>query len=128
MYASCGAVQPRRFKPDGGTGLLSDLFFVGHYLQMVEVLSGEVARVEPNGLSIEADESRYTEADVIIKCVGFHPNVTTGNILNTSQMSGVGLVDDHLWVKGEPHIDNGPATASPLAHSIIYIKLAMCTS
>ena len=115
LYASCGALRPKAFKPEGGTALLSDLFFIGHYLELVELFVGEIAQTETMGLAVEGKNPRSLLADIIIKCVGFHPNTTGETVLHTKSMSGVGLVDLNLWVKGEPHVDNGPDTSRYLA-------------
>jgi mRNA-degrading endonuclease toxin of MazEF toxin-antitoxin module len=126
-YAMIGLTRPRQFKPDGGIALSSDLFYSGHHLAMVEAIHGEVAHVEPEGIMTDAEPARFVVADILIKCVGFHPNTTTENIIGTSTMTGIGLVEPNLWVKGEPHVDNGPDTSNrPLATSIFYSVPFFC--
>ena len=105
----------------GGTALLSDLFFIASYLDMVENPIGEVERVEPLGVvAVSSHTEFFIAADLLIKCVGFHPNLSTEQLLERNTMRGIGLVDENLWVKGEPHVDNGIDTNAPLAHSIFY--------
>ncbi|KAL1527342.1 hypothetical protein AB1Y20_016012 [Prymnesium parvum] len=117
-YRRAGAPQPPQFKPDGGTGLLTDIFFLAYYLQLTEARIAEIERLEPHAV-VTSDGARLP-AGILIKCVGFLGNYTTEMLIGRRTMQGIGLVDFNLWVKGEPHIDNGLDTLTPLATSIFY--------
>jgi len=118
LYAMVGATLPRKYKPDGGTALLTDLFHLGYYMDMVEVKLGEVRQLLAT--SVIATDGKAHPADVIVKSVGFHPNLQTEPMLGRSQMCGIGVIGRGLFVKGEPTIDNGIDTNTVLASSIFY--------
>jgi len=118
VYATSGLAAPKQLKPDGGTLLLSDLYFIAGYYEMLDCLIDEIDRIEPHAIFTQAN--RQLPCDILHKCIGFLPNLGTEKLTGKSRMLGVGLVADGLWIKGEPHIDNGMDTNSPLATSIFY--------
>jgi hypothetical protein len=85
---------------------------------MLDCLIDEIDRIEPHAIFTQAN--RQLSCDILHKCIGFLPNLGTEKLTGKSRMLGVGLVADGLWIKGEPHIDNGMDTNSPLATSIFY--------
>jgi len=118
LYAMVGATMPRKFKPEGGTALLTDLFHLGYYMDMLQVKIGEVRAVDP--AAVVAKDGQIHPADIIVKSVGFHPNLQTEPLLGRSTMCGVGVVGRGLFIKGEPTIDSGIDTNTVLASSIFY--------
>jgi len=124
LYTLSGAPIPKQFKPDGGTGLLSDLFHIAYYHKVCEVFRTEIKVI--TATSVETEDGRSLPCGVLIKSVGFHPNETTDAILGKTSMYGIGLAAPGLWVKGEPHIDNGMDTTTPLATSIFYAVPIFC--
>jgi len=123
-YMLAKAPMPKQFKPDGGTGLLSDLFFLAFWHEMCDIALTEITEIHESFVMTQDGQSR--NADIIIKSIGFNPNSTTDHILGKTSMCGIGLVADGLWCKGEPHIDNGMDTNTPLASSIFYSVPLFC--
>ena len=102
VYAMCGAEEPRAFRPDSGNALLSDLFFVGHHLGMVETNVGAVHHLQPRG--VVAEDGHFLRADAIVKCACFGSAHTAEAVLEKPDALGMGLVDLNLWIKGELHL------------------------
>jgi hypothetical protein len=75
LYDLSGATQPEcwmaKMKHDGHTISVSDLWFIAHYLKRMESVTGSVEDMFDKGVIAGG---RRIEADVVVKCVGFHRN------------------------------------------------------
>ena len=116
-YDVSGAVRPECWKegllkPDGHTVSVSDLFFIAHWLRMMDVQLGEVDHLEDYGVVTAAGQR--ISAEVVVKAVGFEPNAGNARLVGQTRMRSIGLVDENLWCHVEPHFDKN-ALANALA-------------
>jgi len=76
LYDQSGATQPeswpRKIKHGGHTISVSDIWFIGHYLNKIETITGNISGMYENGVIV--DDKQYIEADVVVNCVGFYRN------------------------------------------------------
>ncbi|MGW8186177.1 MAG: FAD-dependent oxidoreductase, partial [Desulfobacterales bacterium] len=76
LYELSGAVQPEcwmsKIKHEGHTISVSDIWFVGHYLNKIKTITGEIKGLAENGIVVNGD--RHIEADVVVNCIGFERN------------------------------------------------------
>lgn len=109
LYDLSGAAQPEcwmgRLKHDGHTISVSDIWFVGHYLQKIRTIRGEIRRMTENGVLL--DEQRHVEADIVVNAIGFERNAGLAKSL-----SGIGeihtnnyLAKDFMYL-ADAYIDN----------------------
>ena len=121
-YDATGATRPECWsegllKPDGHTVSVSDMFFAGHHLELVQTQLGEAARLELSGVRTLAGE--LIRASVLVKCVGFEKNEGNVELLRTRTMRGFGLVDANLWVQVRLHC---PHSRRPLLHTTLSLS------
>ena len=61
--------RPTNVKPDRHTISVSNAFFVAHQYGLVDVVVGQIDRLQQDGCWVG---ERFIKADVLIKCIGFH--------------------------------------------------------
>ena len=78
VYDQSGATPPegwpRKIKHDGHTISVSDIWFIGHYLNKIGTITGDITGMYEKGI-IVGNQQRI-EADIVVNCVGFHRNAT----------------------------------------------------
>jgi hypothetical protein len=109
LYDLSGAAQPEcwmgRLKHDGHTISVSDIWFVGHYLQKIRTIRGEINSMTENGVLL--DDQRHIETDIVVNTIGFERNAGLARSL-----SGIGeihtnnyLAKDFMYL-ADAYIDN----------------------
>ena len=53
------------------------IFFIGHYLGLIEIVTDEIKEFFENGVSTYENDT--IDADIIIKCTGFERNSKVSN-------------------------------------------------
>merc|ERR1712232_192563 len=113
LYGMSGAKMPecsmKEIKHYGHTISVSDIWFVGHHLGIVDSLADEIDYFDENGLFTKETNS-YLEADIVIRCTGFERNaqlvrkltpytqVNSCNYLDTNCMYlADALIDDNVF-------------------------------
>lgn len=89
QYELSGATQPEcwmsKVKHEGHTISVSDIWFVGHYLEKIQTVTGEVSSMTENGVWV--DGHRHIEVDIVVNTVGFERNVS-----RAKELSGCGAI------------------------------------
>ena len=80
-YALAGATPPEcwangQFRPDGHTVSGSHLYFVAHYLGLLDTRLGVVESIDTDG--VWTHKGGYMQATVLIKSLGFEIHDTMG--------------------------------------------------
>ncbi len=109
LYDLSGATQPEcwpaKVKHDGHTISVSDIWFIGHYLNKIATVAGDISGLTEKGVIVENHPP--IEADVIVNCIGFHRNASSVNKLcNYEKMYNNNYVDQDLMYLADAHIDD----------------------
>lgn len=76
LYDLSGATQPEcwmgKVKHDGHTISVSDIWFIAHYLNKIETLTGEITDMTSN--SVVVNGQHHVAADIVVNCIGFERN------------------------------------------------------
>ena len=107
-YQAAGASPPEcwregRFRPDGHSVSVSDLYFLAHHLGLVHSEVALTRRFRPDG--IETDRGSFHLADIVCKCVGFEVNESNERLFGRAWMGADGMVGRGTWVMVEPYLD-----------------------
>lgn len=111
-YTDCNLKTPECWeegllKPHNHTVSVSDLAFVGGYYGMVDLKVGEIKNFRPDGHGVLLKDGSKMEADVVIKCTGFHLNSDVPGICGLSKMYPWGSLDHNMGYGAEPQLDGG---------------------
>jgi hypothetical protein len=83
MYELSGATQPEcwmaKVKHDGHTISVSDIWFVGHYLNKLETITGDISHMFEKGVVV--DGQHHINADIVVNCIGFERNASLAKSL-----------------------------------------------
>ena len=109
LYDKSGAKQPDcwpdNIKPYGHTISVSDIFFIGHYLGLIEIVTDEIKEFFENGVSTYENDT--IDADIIIKCTGFERNASLiPKITPYTQTNSINYLDDNVMYLADALIDN----------------------
>jgi len=107
-YKSSGASQPESwqdgwFRPDGHTVSVSDMWFVGHFLDVISTSVDTISSFTHDGL--RTSRGTLLAAQVCIKSIGFEIQATNEQILGRNGMRANGMVQKNLWAVFEQHLD-----------------------
>jgi cation diffusion facilitator CzcD-associated flavoprotein CzcO len=109
LYNLSGATQPEcwmsKIKHTGHTISVSDIWFIGHYLNKLNTITGKITDIFENGVVVNA--GNLIETDIIINCVGFHSNAkTVKRISNYETIYNNNYIDKDLMYLADAFIDD----------------------
>ena len=109
LYDLSGATEPEcwmgKIKHEGHTISVSDIWFIAHHLGRMETITGEVTQVFDHGVIVN-DQQRI-EADIVVKCVGFHRNASAAEALTGyTQMYNTNYVDKDFMYLADAYLDD----------------------
>ena len=109
LYGLSGATEPEcwmgKIKHTGHTISVSDLWFVAHYLEKLETVTGSVSELYDNGLIVDGKEK--IQADIIVKCVGFHRNASSvKSLCDYTEMYNNNYIDKDFMYLADAYIDD----------------------
>ena len=109
LYDLSGATPPEcwpaKVKHDGHTISVSDIWFIGHHLNKIETITGNIGGMTEKGVLVE--DQHEIEADVVVNCVGFYRNASSVNKLsNYDKMYNNNYVDRDFMYLADAHIDD----------------------
>jgi hypothetical protein len=114
--------RERLLKPDGHTVSVSDIYFLGTHSGHVATRLGAVRRL--GARAVHCTDGTVLGASHVIACVGFEANTANKAICGTPQMRAIGLVDEHLWVTLESHLDAGALSGMFGSSYLSYVQFA----
>lgn len=109
LYDVSGASEPEcwmgKIKHTGHTISVSDIWFVAHYLKKMETVTGNVSAMYKGGVIV--DNQKRIEADVVVKCVGFHRNASSvTTICDYAEMYNNNYIDKDFMYLADAYIDD----------------------
>jgi hypothetical protein len=109
LYQLSGATQPEcwmgKVKHTGHTISVSDIWFVGHYLNKIETITGEIRQMTETGVVI--DGHGPIEADIVVNCIGFERNTQELTRLSShNEMYNNNYVDKDFMYLADAYIDD----------------------
>ena len=118
-YQAAGASPPEcwrkgRFRPDGHSVSVSDMYFLAHHLGLVHSEVALTRRFRPDG--IETDRGSFHLADIVCKCVGFEVNEGNERLFGRAWMGADGMVGRGTWVMVEPYLDTRASGLPLIGH------------
>ena len=94
-----------KIKHAGHTISVSDIWFIGHFLNKIETIVGRVTGMFENGVIVE--NQHRIEADVVVNCVGFERNAPNlRNICEYNEMYNNNYVDKDMMYLADAYIDD----------------------
>jgi len=108
LYDQSGATQPEcwpaKVKHDGHTISVSDIWFIGHYLNKIETVTGSITGMVADGVFVNGQQR--IAADVVLNCVGFERNaLNVKKICDYNNMYNNNYLDQNLMYIADAHID-----------------------
>jgi hypothetical protein len=109
VYDQSGATHPeswpRKIKHAGHTISVSDIWFIGHYLNKIETITGNISGMYEDGVIV--DDKQYIEADVVVNCVGFYRNAPiVKELCDYSETYNNNYLDKDLIYLADAYIDD----------------------
>jgi hypothetical protein len=109
LYDQSGATQPEcwpaKIKHDGHTISVSDIWFIGHYLNKIKTISGSISGMYETGVTV--DHRHRLDADVVLNCVGFYRNASNvKKICDYDQVYSNNYIDRNLMYIADAYIDD----------------------
>ena len=109
LYDQSGATQPEcwmgKIKHEGHTISVSDIWFIGHYLNKIETIAGDITGMYESGIVV--DDQHHIDADVVVSCVGFNRNASNmKEIFDYKEMYNNNYVDKDLMYLADAYIDD----------------------
>ena len=109
LYDRSGATQPecwpRKIKHEGHTISVSDIWFIGHYLNKIETITGNISSMYENGVIV--DDKQYIDADVVVNCVGFYRNSPlVKDLCDYKEMYNINYLDKDMIYLADAYIDD----------------------
>ena len=109
LYDRSGATQPecwpRKIKHEGHTISVSDIWFIGHFLNKIETITGNISSVYENGVIV--DDKQHIDADVVVNCVGFYRNSPlVKDLCDYKEMYNINYLDKDMVYIADAYIDD----------------------
>jgi len=109
LYDRSGATQPecwpRKIKHEGHTISVSDIWFIGHYLNKIETITGNISSMYENGVIV--DDKQHIDADVVVNCVGFYRNSPlVKDLCDYKEMYNINYLDKDMVYLADAYIDD----------------------
>ena len=106
------------------TTAVSDLYFIGFHLGVVETRAATVASFGPDG--VVTDDAQLLHADLIITCAPPELRSGTESMLGTVARGSIGFVDDTVWVYSNAPINRSIDAITPVAYGLFDIAARIC--
>jgi 5-methyltetrahydropteroyltriglutamate--homocysteine methyltransferase len=118
LYEESFATMPEcwlgQIKHTGHTISVSDVWFVAHYLGLLETHVGEISHFVEDGVVLTPDKDSPSEptgchipADVVVRCTGFERNAClVPQISPYSTMSRINYLDENVMYLADAYIDD----------------------
>jgi len=109
LYDLAGATAPEcwmgKIKHEGHTISVSDIWFIGHHLEVLKTVTGSVSSLYEDGVIV--DDGQKIEADLIVNCVGFHRmSPVVKEMCDYKEMYNNNYIDKDLMYLADAYIDD----------------------
>ena len=129
LYERTRAKMPECWMKDikhyGHTISVSDIWFVGHHLGIIDSLSDEIDYFQENG--VVTKNSGFIEADIVIKCAGFERNAQLIPKLSPyTTVNSCNYIDDNFMYLADALIDDNVFN-SVFGSSVVEMTKMFCS-
>ncbi|CAD7955687.1 unnamed protein product [Amoebophrya sp. A120] len=110
LYEKTGAKMPEcwmgAIKHYGHTISVSDIWFIGHHLRILDSLADEIGHFTEDGI-VTKDSGTFLEADIVIRCTGFERNAQLIPLLTPYKtVNSVNYLDENFMYLADALIDD----------------------
>jgi 5-methyltetrahydropteroyltriglutamate--homocysteine methyltransferase len=110
LYATSGCTipecWPKQVKHEGHTISVSDVWFIGHHMKKLSTRTGEIDRMEAEGVRISSGE--LIPCDVIVGCIGFErSNYLCEYLTGRNSVRHTNYLDKDMMYLADAEIDEG---------------------
>lgn len=109
LYDQSGATQPEcwmgKVKHEGHTISVSDMWFIGHFLNKINTVTGSITGMDEKGIIL--DNQHHIDADIVVNCIGFHRNAfNLKEICDYKEMYNSNYLDKDFLYLADANIDD----------------------
>jgi len=109
LYDLSGATQPEcwmgKIKHSGHTISVSDIWFIGHYLKMIDTVAGTISELTTDGVVV--DGQQRVDADIVVNCIGFERNgAMAKSLCGYEKTTNINFVDRNFMYLADAYIDD----------------------
>ena len=109
LYETSYSTMPEcwlgQIKHTGHTISVSDVWFIAHFLGLLETQVGEISHFSNEGVVLK--DGADIEADIVVRCTGFErANCVVESISSYNKMSGINYLDEHVMYLADAYIDD----------------------
>jgi len=109
LYSASGATVPecwpKQVKHDGHTISVSDVWFIAHHMKKLSTRTGEISRVEPDGVVVG---DAFIPCDILVGCIGFErSNYFCESLTGRTQVKTTNYLDKDMMYLADAEIDEG---------------------
>lgn len=109
LYTKSGATQPEcwmgKIKHEGHTISVSDIWFIAHHLGKLKTVTGSISGMYDGGVVV--DGGQRIEADIVVKCMGFHRNASAiPELCGYTETYNTNYLDKDLMYLADAYIDD----------------------
>jgi len=129
LYEKTRAKMPECWMKDikhyGHTISVSDIWFIGHHLGILDSISDEIDYFQENG--VVTKDNGFVEADIIIKCTGFERNAQMiPKLTPYTQVNSCNYIDDNFMYIVDALLDDNVFN-SVFGSSVIEMSKMFCS-
>jgi 3-oxoacyl-(acyl-carrier-protein) synthase/methionine synthase II (cobalamin-independent)/thioredoxin reductase/acyl carrier protein len=109
LYDNSGATMPECWMKDikhyGHTISVSDIWWIAHYLGVMETIATDIKEFSEDG--IITMDGEHIDADIIVRCTGFERNASlVPTITNYKNTNSINYLDENLMYLADALIDD----------------------
>lgn len=111
LYTASGCTVPEcwpgQVKHQGHTISVSDVWFIGHFMKKLRTRTGEIARIETDGVRLEPS-GEHIPCDVVIGCIGFERSAyLCETLVGKVEVKTTNYLDKDMMYLADAEIDEG---------------------
>jgi hypothetical protein len=94
-------------KHEGHTISVSDVWFIGHFMKKLSTRTGEIERIERDGVVV-GSSGEFIPCDVVVGCIGFErSNYLCEYLTGRSEVMTTNFLDENMMYLADAEIDEG---------------------
>lgn len=111
LYSAAGCTVPecwpKQVKHEGHTISVSDVWFIGHFMKKLSTRTGEIARIERDGIVV-GSSGEFIPCDVVVGCIGFErSNYLCEFLTGRTEVKTTNFLDKDMMYLADAEIDEG---------------------
>jgi hypothetical protein len=111
LYTAAGCTipecWPKQVKHEGHTISVSDVWFIGHHMKKLSTRTGEIERIDRDGVVI-GSSGEFIPCDVVVGCIGFErSNYLCEYLTGRTEVKTTNFLDKNMMYLADAEIDEG---------------------